>query len=322
LPDFPLVQAKAAVSKIVLTVGGGIAGPGLAIALRRVGIDSVVYAAAPQPRDHAGACLHLGPSGLKALRQLGVEDRVVAVGFLNEQMGGVTVPRGALSRVLREAASEQGARFEFDKELVSVVERDGGVGARFADGTRVTGRLLIGADGIHSAARRSLFPDSPPPTYTGTMNVGGVANTTLEPTGNSMRMITGRNSLFAYAVRSGGETHWCSTFDQPDQHERDPRPRLLALHDHHAIVAEVLQAQHGDIGAYPVYDLPSLPRWSRGPACLIGDAAHGIGPHVEHGASHALEDAVLLAGCLKDETDPAAAFAAFEGRRRQQLFAA
>ena len=45
----------------------------------------------------------------------------------------------------------------------------------------------------------------------------------------------------------------------------------------------------GEIGAYAVYDIPSLPAWHRGAICLIGDAAHAIGPHVGQGASLALE---------------------------------
>jgi len=43
-------------------IGGGVAGPALAIALRRVGIEAVVYEVMPTPRDAAGAFLNLAPS--------------------------------------------------------------------------------------------------------------------------------------------------------------------------------------------------------------------------------------------------------------------
>ena len=65
--------------------------------------------------------------------------------------------------------------------------------------------------------------------------------------------------------------------------------------------------------------IPSLPAWHRGAVCLIGDAAHAIGPHVGQGASLALEDAVVLAKCLRDILDPPVAFATFERLRRERV---
>jgi FAD-dependent urate hydroxylase len=65
----------------VLIVGGGIAGPALAIALRRAEIDSIVYESNPKPRDEAGAFLNLAPNGLNVLRELGVENRTERLGF-------------------------------------------------------------------------------------------------------------------------------------------------------------------------------------------------------------------------------------------------
>ncbi len=63
----------------------------------------------------------------------------------------------------------------------------------------------------------------------------------------------------------------------------------------------------------------SLPRWHHGSVCLIGDAAHAIGPHVGQGPSLALEDAFVLAKCLRDLRDPARAFATFEELRRERV---
>jgi 2-polyprenyl-6-methoxyphenol hydroxylase-like FAD-dependent oxidoreductase len=70
---------------------------------------------------------------------------------------------------------------------------------------------------------------------------------------------------------------------------------------------------------WPVYDVPSLPTWHRGPVCLIGDAAHAISPHVGQGASLALEDAIELARCLRDLPDVQSAFAGFERLRRSRV---
>ncbi|MFS8513560.1 MAG: FAD-dependent monooxygenase [Planifilum fulgidum] len=69
---------------------------------------------------------------------------------------------------------------------------------------------------------------------------------------------------------------------------------------------------------YPIYDVPFQPAWHRGPVVLIGDAAHATSPHAGQGASMALEDAIVLAQCLRDLPDPSEAFAAYESLRRQR----
>jgi 2-polyprenyl-6-methoxyphenol hydroxylase-like FAD-dependent oxidoreductase len=328
----------------VLIIGGGIAGPALGIALRRAGIDSVVYESSPAPRDNAGAFLNLAPNGLNVLQALNLPNLTDRLGFRNDRLifhndtgrvladvpvGGVTIMRGTLSRALREAALEAGVRFEFGKALESVAEHPGGVIARFADGSTASGRLLVGADGIHSRTRSSFFPEAPEPTYTGIINLGGIVQTNLPSTETAMHMIFGRRGFFGYAVRSSGETFWFSNFAQPEEPARGSlesvdaaefRERLLTLHcDDPPEVTRILQAITATVGAYAVYDILSLPRWQHGSVCLIGDSAHAVGPHVGQGASLALEDAFMLAKCLRDLPDPATAFATFEGLRRERV---
>ena len=81
----------------------------------------------------------------------------------------------------------------------------------------------------------------------------------------------------------------------------------------------IVQGVTGNIGIYAVYDILSLSQWHRGLVCLMGDAAHAVGPHMGQGASLALEDAFVLAKCLRDISDPATAFATFEGLRRERV---
>ena len=329
---------------MILIAGAGIAGPALGIALRRAGIDAVVYEASDRPRDDAGAFLNLAPNGLSVLRALGVERRLDGLGFQNDRLvfhnetgrtlaevpvGGITLMRGALSRAVREAAEDAGVRFEFGKALSSVTERDGGVEARFADGTSARGSSLVGADGIHSRTRYVCFPDAPKPSYTGIINLGGVVRTSLPQTGRAMHMIFGRRAFFGYAVRPGGDTYWFSNFAQKEEPSRGTLERLgvdrvgrdlLDLHrDDPTEVTQILRAITGNVGTWPVYDIPSLPVWHRGAVCLLGDAAHAIGPHVGQGASLALEDAFVLARCVRDIPEASRAFAMFERLRRDRV---
>jgi 2-polyprenyl-6-methoxyphenol hydroxylase-like FAD-dependent oxidoreductase len=327
----------------VVIVGGGIGGAALSIALKRAGIESIVYEASEQPRDDAGAFLNLAPNGLAVLRALGLGARLDGLGFQNDQLifhnetgrtlaevpvGGITVMRGAVSRVIREAAEEADIRFEFGKTVSSVADHDGTIIARCADSTAADGSCLVGADGIHSRTRYSCFAEAPKPTYTGIINLGGVVQTDLQPTGRAMHMIFGRRGFFGYAVRPGGETYWFSNFSQKEEPARvvlnatsdSYRQQLLEIHEGDPPeVSRILQALSGPIGAWPVYDILSLPSWHRGSVCLIGDAAHAVGPHVGQGASLALEDAFVLAKCLRDIPEAQRAFSTFEQMRRARV---
>ena len=329
----------------MVIVGAGIGGPALGIALKRAGIESIVYEASDEPRDDAGAFLNLAPNGLAVLQALGLgaaprrtrlserpsrlsqRDRPHAGGGASRRRDSDA--RRGESSVTRAAAEEAGVRFEFGKTLSSVTEHDGNVTARFADGTTVDGSSLVGADGIHSRTRYSYFTDAPKPTYTGIINLGGVVQTDLQPTGRAMHMIFGRSGFFgtrfARVVRRTGS----ATSHRKKEPSRGAlmnatsdsyRQQLLEVHESDPPeVTRILQALSGPIGAWPVYDILSLPAWHRGAVCLMGDAAHAVGPHVGQGASLALEDAFVLAKCLRDIPEASSAFSAFERLRRSRV---
>jgi FAD-dependent urate hydroxylase len=328
----------------VTIIGAGIAGPALGIALRRAGFEPTVYEASDSPRDDTGAFLNVAPNGTSVLRALGLERLLDGIGFQNDRLvfhnetgrvladvpvGGVTVMRGALSRALREAAENAGVRFEFGKTLATIDEHGRGVVARFRDGTTSNAGMVIGADGIHSRARQIYFTDAPAPSYTGIINLGGIVRTDLPSTGTAMHMVFGRRAFFGYAVRPDGETYWFSNYAQAEEPPRGSlsnvdatrfQRELLALHrDDPPEGRRILAALTGPIGVYPIYDMPPLPTWHRGPVCLIGDAVHAIGPHVGQGASLALEDALMLAQGARDIPDIAVAFATFERLRRTRV---
>jgi 2-polyprenyl-6-methoxyphenol hydroxylase-like FAD-dependent oxidoreductase len=62
--------------------------------------------------------------------------------------------------------------------------------------------------------------------------------------------------------------------------------------------------------------MPPLRQWHRGRVCLLGDAAHATPPHAGQGASLALEDALVMAKCLRDVEDVDSAFATFQSLRK------
>ena len=152
--------------------------------------------------------------------------------------------------------------------------------------------------------------------------------TDLPPTGRAMHMIFGRRGFFGYAVRPDGDTYWFSNFAPEGRAgarralnaERSYRQQLLRR------TTAIRRKSCGSCrrcrersapGRY--YDIPSLPTWHRGRVCLLGDAAHAVGPHVGQGSSLALEDAFVLAKCLRDIPDASRAFSTFERVRRSRV---
>jgi FAD-dependent urate hydroxylase len=336
-----------------LIIGGGIGGPVAAMALERAGIEAAVYEAAESPADYVGLFLNVSTNGLDVLRTLDVDLVAGADGFpipnmvmwsgtgkrLGEVANGirlqdgtvsVALRRGLLQRVLREEAERRGIKVEFGKRL-DTYQADGGgrVTARFTDGSRAEGDLLIGADGIHSTTRQTMDPAAPRPTYTGLLSLGGYSHgTAVAPTPDTQHLVFGRRAFFGYLVRSSGEVWWFVNLPRADEPSRaelagtsseEWKRRLLDLFEGDLDrISEIIRATDSEIGAYTVHDLATIPTWHRGPAVLVGDAAHATSPNAGQGASLAMEDALVLAKCLRDLPDTGRALAAYERLRRQR----
>jgi 2-polyprenyl-6-methoxyphenol hydroxylase-like FAD-dependent oxidoreductase len=333
-------------TKKALIVGGGIAGPVLAMFLERAGIEPVVYEGRPELNDEAGAFLNLAPNGLAVLEALGVREEIEAAGtpttaiaFYNhrgKKLGEnpertILLKRGVLNRGLREAAVRRGVPVEFGKRLTGVeVTPLRTAVARFEDGTEAEGDFLVGCDGVNSRTRRSVFPDAPKPRYTGVLDCGAFTRAPgVPPSDGVMRMTFGLKGFFGYQAVPSGEVYWFENFHQAAEPDRDElraipgaeyKRKLLDMHkDDHTPIAEIIRSTEGLIDRWPLYEMPPVPKWHEGSVCLVGDAAHATTPHVGQGASMAMEDAIVLAKCLRDVPDTEEAFAAYERIRKERV---
>lgn len=334
------------IERKALIIGCGVAGPVLAMHLQRVGITPIIYEAQPEPRDEAGFFLNLAPNGLRMFAALGIEDRVVAHGtpttaivFQNHQAKRLgflpattlLIKRGVLNKVLRERAVRCGVQVEFGKRLQAIeTTAHHSVVARFEDGTEAHGDLLVGCDGLHSRTRRLILPDAPKPRYSGLIDSGGFAHVPGVPPSNGVFTMTfGMKGFFGYQVLPSGEVYWFENFHEPAESSRQEleaipndawQDKLLELHRHdHEPIGHIIRSTESRIGRWSNYDLPPLPTWHRGRVGLIGDAAHAMLPSAGQGASMALEDAAVLAKCLRDLPGTERAFVTFEALRRNRV---
>lgn len=340
-------------SRHALVIGCGIGGPVVAMALRQAGIGATIYEAYDRPADYVGSFLNLSSNGIDALRAIGADRAVLDPGFstprmvmwsgTGKQLGVVangvaladgttsqTVQRGLLHRALREEAARRGIPIVQGKRLVGAEPIATGIRARFEDGSDVDGTMLVAADGLHSATRRLIDPAAPAPRYTGLLSIGGWAVAPhLTPTPDTFHMMFGRRAFFGYTVRPGGEVYWFANVASanPTQSGADPaalptywKDRLRELFSGDAGPAiEILRATDRDLAAYPIFDMPTVSRWHAGPMVLTGDAAHATSPSSGQGASLAIEDAIVLAKCVRDAADLPSAFTAYQQLRRERV---
>jgi salicylate hydroxylase len=94
-----------------------------------------------------------------------------------------------------------------------------------------------------------------------------------------------------------------------------PREKALALFDgSHRALKEILKVATS-FDYWQLYDRPSLTNFHRDRVCLIGDAAHPMQAHLAQGASLAIEDAFVLAGCIERASNIEIAFQQFSTDR-------
>jgi 2-polyprenyl-6-methoxyphenol hydroxylase-like FAD-dependent oxidoreductase len=333
-----------------LIIGGGIAGSVAAMALHQAGIQATVYEAYDDTVDGVGGMLGLAPNGVHALDVIGAGDAIHRIAIPVSSMimqsgtgkrlatfGGETGPpilhvvwRAELHRALAEETARRGIPIEHGRRLIRAESTTNGVIAHFADGSRATADVLLGADGIRSTVRTQIDPAAPPPAYTGLLGFGGWASgTTPSTVDGALHMSYGKRAFFSHAV-IGDRTGWFVNL---------PREHPMTLTEANSVGAQAwlhelsgmfssdrLPAQDilrrtdpadlVTVGALEI--LPAATTWHRDRMVLIGDAAHAPSPSSGQGASQAIESAVQLARCLRD-LPVGEAFMAYERIRRPRI---
>ncbi len=342
----------------VVIAGGGIGGLALALTLHQIGVDALVIESSRTMRP-LGVGINIQPNAVRELMDLGIgPDQLDAVGVQAREwalvgLNGKEVyaePRGleAGYRWPQYAAH----RGELHMLLYKEVLRRLGPGSvalgtkatgydKTAEGVRVhiegpadhTGsidaRLLIGADGIHSAIRAQMHPDQPPIHWGGAVMWRGTVRAKPLRTGSSfVGLGTHRHRMVIYPISepdADGRAliNWIAevTVDGQEEWQQDGwfRPVEIADFIHHfedfrydwLDVPAMLQSADC---AYenPMIDRDPVSTWVDGPVALMGDAAHAMYPTGSNGASQAIVDArVLGAKFLANGVMPAA-LAAFD----------
>jgi 2-polyprenyl-6-methoxyphenol hydroxylase-like FAD-dependent oxidoreductase len=295
-----------------IVVGGGIGGLAAAVALRRAGWDVTVLERAAEPGE-IGAGISLWPNALAALSVLGVWPGIRSAAAM--PVGGARRPDGRwLTRPDRPPPLElllvhRGALWAQLRDALpdGVLVAGTSVEAVRADGTVVSGRgeepanLVVAADGLRSAARRSLWPGHHGEQYAGFTAWRGVTAETFPLAGAAETW--GRGGEFGATIMVDGRVYWFATANLPEG-ENCPDEHAEVLRRFagwHQPIADIVRATppHAVL-RHDIYSLATpLPPFTRGRVALLGDAAHAMTPNLGQGACQALEDAVTLAAVLR-----------------------
>ncbi|WP_054309215.1 flavin-dependent oxidoreductase [Mesorhizobium sp. 1M-11] len=349
----------------ILVVGGGIGGLATALRLHAAGIDAEVFEQAPSVRE-LGVGINMLPHAVKELAALGLLPALDETGIRTRELiyanrfgqtvwqelrgldAGYDTPqlsihRGKLLQVLFQATMERlgPARVHLDHKLVGFREQGDRVVARFdqTDGSgsiEADGDALIGADGIHSRVRSTLYPDQGQPIWSGIMIWRGAIDWPVYQDGRTM-VIAGSNiSKFVFypihadpAKPDRRLTNWAvmartNTDKTPPGRGDWNRPgnleeTLTFVRDKFRLgfidPVSLIEAT-GSFYEYPNCDRDPVPRWSFGRVSLLGDAAHPMYPVGSNGASQAILDASCLARHLSTAASIQEALSAYDGERR------
>jgi 2-polyprenyl-6-methoxyphenol hydroxylase-like FAD-dependent oxidoreductase len=327
----------------VLVVGGGIGGTSLAIELQRRGIE-VVIAEKEEVWGAKGTGITLMAPALRALHALGVLDQCLPEGYgVSEMqiftgagdlidavelegllgpgypaMGGMMRP--TLHRFLSETALREGATVRVGASVAALQQDGEGVDVEFTDGAREWYDLVVGADGWRSDTRRLLLgPAAPEPRFLGQHVWRALVERPPSVTG--LFMFYGPKHKTGFTPLTPDQMYVFLVEPSPDKTRPDPAalPEMMRslLADFGGVVAEVRESirepDQVDVRALDALILPAP--WYGGRVVLIGDAAHATTPQLAMGAAIAMEDALVLAEELAEQTDVDRALERFMERR-------
>jgi 2-polyprenyl-6-methoxyphenol hydroxylase-like FAD-dependent oxidoreductase len=343
----------------VLIAGGGIAGLALGLTLHQIGVPFTIFESAKEMRP-LGVGINLQPNAVRELYDLGITaealDKVgvpvrewALVGLNGREVyaeprgleAGYNWPqyavhRGQLHMLLYETLVARAG-----PEAVRLGAKITGY-AKTADGVeatvhtkkgmeQVTGRLLIGADGIHSSIRAQMHPDQPPIHWGGAvMWRGTVRAKPLRTDSSFVGLGTHRHRMVIYPISRPDETgealtNWIAevTMDESEGWQQDGwfTPVEIEEFIHHfdayrydwLDVPEMLR--NADC-AYvnPMIDRDPIPTWVDGPIGLMGDAAHAMYPTGSNGASQAIVDARVIGAKMVEHGARETALAAYDAQ--------
>jgi salicylate hydroxylase len=317
----------------VAIAGGGIGGLTLAASLLKQSVSVQVFEQDTELRE-IGAGIAIMGNASRLLRHLGIDLTGVAnepsafevrswrdgrliwshpMGdWYREDVGAplLTLHRVTLQRYL--AAGVPPEHIRLGHQLVRLSDEPAGVRLHFGNGDDLIARIVVGADGVQSIARRYVCGEVVP-RQSGEIGFRGIipAGKAVDlPDPTALHIWCGPGTHAVWYALDEGETINLLAVHQPSRlpdwtrssnrapATADEALAIFAGYSWDRRILDLVRDIEGDTSFWALADLPRLPRWSRGRVVLLGDAAHAPLPHQGQGAGLAIEDAYALGALL------------------------
>lgn len=332
----------------VLIAGGGIGGLTAALTCHQIGVPALVFESVREIRP-LGVGINLQPNAVRELIDLGLGDRLAEIGVETREWALVgrngndiyaeprgrwagypwpqySVHRGRLQMALLDAVVDRLGPDAVRTGHRVVGYRSGGEGTaagvtalverREGGRSEHTGRILIGADGIHSAVRARLHPDQGPPRWGGAIMWRGTSQGRPIRTGASFTLVGSMDQRFVHYPIGPTDPatglqlqNWIAEltvdpgrgFPASDWNRSVPVEEFIGPFESWDFgwldVPSVIRATDTAF-EFPMVDRDPVDRWVDGATVLLGDAAHPMYPVGSNGASQAIVDARVLGAAL------------------------
>ncbi len=315
--------------KPILIAGGGIGGFAAALALSQKGRPVHILEQAAEFGE-VGAGIQIGPNGVHVMRFLGVEDALArdagmpTVYHARDGLTGRTlyktprnpefaqmygapyyqVHRADLLETLRSTVDPE--KVYLGQKAVKVEQQGDRVVIETAKGDRFEAGAVIGADGIHSAVRRTLFGEDAP-RYTGIVIYRLTAPIEkLKPQFKDIGSSTfhgPHGHVTTYPISGGSQINFAGAWEIEEWQEESWSLECSKDEVHEAYkgwfqdIHDLIDATDR-INKWALFDRDPLPAWTQGRCTLLGDAAHPMLPFLAQGACQAIEDGYVAAALL------------------------
>jgi len=325
--------------KKITIIGAGIGGLTTAIALKQKGFEVELFESS-RAFKKAGSGINLAINAMQIYKKLGVYDDILDKANYTNSMNALTkglrlltsadlkkfeikynaktvaIHRATLHEILLNHIGN--TKINLNKKLKSLEQIDGKVNLVFEDGTSHCAEIVIGADGIHSNVRKSIFRDT---KLRDARQVcwRGISKTKIDKKYRvELNEIWGKGNRFGFVHISSNEIYWFALIDKDKFISKD-MDLLQIFSDYPKIVQSIIaETDQNEILCNEIWDLKPIDMWHKGNVCLLGDAAHATTPNMGQGACQAIESAMALSICLKEEQNTETAFSRYQLIRKEK----
>jgi FAD-dependent urate hydroxylase len=312
-----------------LIIGAGIGGMSAAAALKQQGIECEIFEAVKEIKP-VGAALSIWSNGVKCMKHLGM-------GHIMDDLGGpmhnMAYHDGITGSVMTQfslaplvdAVGERPCpvsradlqsqmidwwgqdKIQFGKRIEKVVQTDTGVTAYFTDGSESTGDFMIAADGTHSAVRADVIGYHTERRYAGYVNWNGLVeiDESIAPA-DQWTTFVGEGKRVSIMPIADGRFYFFFDVPLPKGLAEDRSTLIADLTRYFAGWTEPVQKLIAAINPdttnrIEIHDIDPFDTLVKGKIALLGDAAHSTTPDIGQGGCSALEDAVVLGQCFREQ---------------------